>query len=104
MSSSVPSPYVRARFGLLNILGATDGCGLLGVRVADRADKEEGGRGGNGDELLAIGEGIPDDMEPDAAKTEDRVGLDLWRRIVGMVKRTAAALEDGVVGRVGGTL
>lgn len=37
-------------------------------------------------------------------KTEDNEGRDLFLESVGMVRRRAVGLEEGVVGLVGGTL
>lgn len=48
------------------------------------------------------------DWEPEADdgpwKTAERAGRDFDREAVGMVRRRAAGLEEGVDGRVGGTL
>lgn len=75
-------------------------------RDRDRSDRDEGGldgaRGGRGDDARAadppalLGEG--------AGKTADSAGLNLVRIDVGIVRRNATGLEDGVEGRVGGTM
>ena len=44
------------------------------------------------------------DPEMTGLKTEDRDGRDFKRDCVGMVNRSAAGFDDGVEGRVGGTL
>ena len=65
-------------------------------------DKFEGGRGGRGDTARGTGDsrlGIAG-----VAKTCERAGRDLSRDCVGIVNRRAAVFEDGVDGRVGGTL
>lgn len=44
------------------------------------------------------------DPELVGLKTEDSDGRDFMRDCVGMVNRSAAGFDDGVEGRVGGTL
>jgi hypothetical protein len=96
----VPSPYVRWRFGRRRTLGA-EGCGLLVVRDGLRA-RAEGGRGGMGYAVHKAGKGISEIDGP--AKTPDNAGRVFRRVWVGIVRRSAAGLEEGVEGLVGGTL
>lgn len=62
----------------------------------------EGGRGNNGDVARSVGDGALSDGG--APNTAERAGRDLSRDWVGMVRRSAAGFDDGVEGRVGGTL
>jgi hypothetical protein len=99
LSSSVPSPYVRARFGFRSILAAEDGGGLC--TSAGRFESVEDGRrtmGDAGRDSFAEPSGVPENTEEMAGrafKREDDVGI---------VSLTATGLLDGVVGRVGGTM
>lgn len=72
-----------------------------------RSEVVEGGRGGTGEvercgiwgcaiARVLAGEG--------PGKTEDRAGRDFIRIDVGIVRRNAAGFDDGVDGRVGGTI
>jgi hypothetical protein len=93
-SSSVPSPYNFGRFGRFKTLsepGMGDGVGGLGCW----REREEGGRGISGEFDLDGGR---------LGKTADTGGRAFNRdEEVGMVRRRAAGLEEGVEGRVGGT-
>lgn len=93
-SSSVPSPNTFGRFGLLKTFmepGTGAGVGGLG----SWSDKEEGGRGISGEFDLDGGR---------LGKTADTGGRAFSREEeVGIVRRRAAGLEEGVEGRVGGT-
>ncbi len=79
-SSSVPSPYVRIRFGLRSTLGAK------GVDVCEASLEVEAGRGGRGDTVRRRGGGctLPDG---DEQKTAGNAGRDLRRPDVGTVRR-----------------
>ncbi len=85
------------RFGLRSTLG-TD-CGGIARVDLDRLD---GGRTGvgAGDAVRKGDCALGDDERPNKAES---AGRDLRRPMVGMVRRSAAVLEDGVEGRVGGT-
>jgi urocanate hydratase len=62
-------------------------------------DALEGGRGGKGEvERHAF------EVADTGENTEERVGRVLRRDTAGMVRRKAAGLEEGVLGRVGGTM
>lgn len=74
---------------------------MLGTRV-DLIERLEGGRGGRGDVARHTGDWAPG--VDGAPKTEDRAGRAFRRDCVGIVRRRAVGLEDGVVGRVGGIL
>jgi len=95
VSSSVPSPYSRCRFGFLSTFGATE---VLEPPVPDRECKlsDDGGRGGIGE----VARGV---AAVDGGKTDEIGGRAFRRDEVGIVRRSAAGLEDGVDGRVGGT-
>lgn len=80
------------------------GDGIFNVReVEGRSDELEGGRGGGGigDVALCTRGGGPD--VEGATNTCDKAGRDFDRIWVGIVKRRAAELDEGVWGRVGGT-
>jgi hypothetical protein len=97
-SSSVPLPYCRCRFGFLSTFGADVDAFELPVPDRERKLSEDGGRGGMGD----AARGVADD---EGAKTDEIEGRAFRRKEdVGMVNRNAAGFEDGVDGRVGGTL
>lgn len=71
-------------------------------RERERSDKDDGGRGGNGDVAREV-EG-PAILEGEGeGNTDESAGRDLTRIDEGMVRRSATGLEDGVDGRVGGT-
>lgn len=95
-SSSVPVPYSRCRFGFLSTFGADVDALELPVPERERKLSEDGGRGGIGE----VARGVADD---EGGKTDEIEGR-AFRRDVGMVNRSAAGFEDGVEGRVGGTL
>jgi hypothetical protein len=71
----------------------------LPVPERERKLSEDGGRGRTGE----IARGVAEDGG--GGKTDEIEGRDLRRADdVGMVNRSAAGLEDGVEGRVGGIL
>lgn len=78
---------------------------MLGVRRARlaRRDRLEGGRGGMGDVARVKGVLVAGDGGG-GANTVDNAGRDFVRDAVGMVRRRAAGLDEGVDGRVGGTV
>lgn len=94
LSSSVPSPYNFGRFGRFKTLIELvigDGVGGLGCW----SEREEGGRGIRGEFDLDGGR---------LGKTADTGGRAFNREEeVGIVRRRATGLEEGVEGRVGGT-
>jgi hypothetical protein len=92
----VPSPYCR--FGFLSTFGADVDAFELVVPDRERKLSVDGGRGRLGE----VARGVAED---DGGKTEE-MGVRAFRREddVGMVSRSAAGFEDGVEGRVGGTL
>jgi hypothetical protein len=107
-SSSVPSPYVRCRFGRLNTFGADGGgCGAQSPwRDFERTDSDEGGRegkGGRGDVAREI-EGTAAPEGEGEGNTDESAGRDFIRIDVGIVRRSATGLVEGVDGRVGGTM
>lgn len=87
----MPSPYVRRRLGRRNTLGAGGVDGFVGGSL-ERFDGVKG-----------VG-AVVCDPELVGLKTEEREGRDFKRDCVGMVNRSAAGFDDGVEGRVGGTL
>lgn len=91
-------PYCRCRFGFLSIFGADVDALELPVPDRERRLSEDGGRGGMGE----VARGVAED---EGGKT-DEIGARTFRREddVGIVNRSAAGFEDGVDGRVGGTL
>jgi hypothetical protein len=97
VSSSVPSPYNRCRFGFLSTFGADVDAVELLVPGRECELSDDGGRGRLGEAARGVAEeegGKTDEMGVRAFKREDDVG---------MVNRSATGFEDGVVGRVGGT-
>lgn len=106
-SSSVPSPYVLWRLGRRNSLGADDD-EMDGVRLWEarlRKEAVDGGRGGMGEVARYGGWGCARVLAVEGpGKTEDRAGLDFIRMEVGIVSRNAAGFDEGVDGRVGGTV
>jgi len=104
-SNSVPSPYVLCRLGRRNTLGAVDGAteGIWVRGTPFRSEAVDGGRGGNGEVARCTG-GWLTEVAEGPGNTEAREGLDFTRIEVGMVRRNAAGLEEGVDGRVGGTV
>jgi hypothetical protein len=89
---------VRRRLGLFKTLGAEE-VGMVVARGGLDED-EDGGRRGRGDAVRKVDDdAVPAEVP---ANTEDKAGLDFIR--VGIVRRRAAALAEGVEGRVGGTL
>jgi hypothetical protein len=94
-SSSVPSPYVRARFGLRKSFGGGGGATLGGETLRDLVALKDERRTGEFERGALV----------DEAKTEDNAGRDFCREIIsGMVRRKAMGLDEGVDGRVGGTM
>jgi hypothetical protein len=94
----VPLPYCLCRFGFLSTFGAEVDALELPVPDRERKLSEDGGRGGMGD----VARGVADD---EGGKTDEIEGRAFRRRVdVGIVNRSAAGFEDGVDGRVGGTL
>jgi hypothetical protein len=84
--------------GFLSTFGATED--VLDPPVADRECKlsDDGGRGGIGE----VARGVADE---EGGKTDEIAGRAFKREDdVGMVSRSATGFEDGVEGRVGGTL
>ena len=76
------------------------------MRVDARDDEVDEGRGGIGIGELrpTTGDGAAPAAEEGPEKTDDNEGRDLFRESVGMVRRRADGLEEGVVGLAGGTL
>lgn len=94
-SSSVPSPYVRTRFGFRNTFG-TDGAGVGDIAVARGAfDRFDGGRGGTGDAVRGV---------EDSRNTDESAARILNRPAAGMVVvRGELELDEGVDDRTGGS-
>jgi hypothetical protein len=102
-SNSVPSPYVRGRLGRRRSFGTAVGERVVLRRgTDDRMEDIEGGRGGKGEEDRVRGDSCVGLAE--LPNTWDSAGRAFKRDCVGIVSRRAAGLEEGVDGRVGGTL
>jgi hypothetical protein len=71
----------------------------MGTLMRALVDALEGGRGGKGETERDVFE-VADTDE----NTDEMVGRDLRRDEAGIVRRKAAGLEEGVLGRVGGTM
>lgn len=106
-SSSVPSPYVRVRFGRFSTLMAGPAglcaCTWRGFDDDERPDEADGGREAAGSgEVDRCSGGVW--IAGEGGNTFE-IGVRTFKREdeVGIVRRRAEGLEDGVDGRVGGT-